>query len=98
MFVEQISIFLENKSGRLAEVTKILGDNQIDISRTEFVPGSHGEFLGCYDSSVDQFYGIRNGFFECFKLAFEFRNERRELRKISAKRYGEYTDSCFCTN
>lgn len=32
MFVEQISIFLENKSGRLAEVTKILGDNQIDIS------------------------------------------------------------------
>jgi len=32
MFVEQISIFLENKSGRLAEVTRILGDNDIDIS------------------------------------------------------------------
>jgi hypothetical protein len=32
MFVEQISIFLENKSGRLAEVTKILGENDIDIS------------------------------------------------------------------
>jgi hypothetical protein len=32
MFVKQISIFLENKSGRLAEVTKILGDNNIDIS------------------------------------------------------------------
>ncbi|NLV37473.1 MAG: ACT domain-containing protein [Clostridiaceae bacterium] len=32
MFVEQISIFLENKSGRLAEVTKILGENHIDIS------------------------------------------------------------------
>ncbi|MFZ5988334.1 MAG: ACT domain-containing protein [Bacillota bacterium] len=32
MLVKQISVFLENKSGRLAEVTKILGDNNIDIS------------------------------------------------------------------
>ena len=32
MYVKQISIFLENKSGRLAEVTSILGDNGIDIS------------------------------------------------------------------
>lgn len=32
MFVKQISIFLENKSGRLAEVTSILGDSGIDIS------------------------------------------------------------------
>ncbi len=32
MFVKQISIFLENKSGRLAEVTSILGGSDIDIS------------------------------------------------------------------
>ncbi len=32
MFVKQISVFLENKSGRLAEVTSILGDKNIDIS------------------------------------------------------------------
>ena len=32
MLVKQISIFLENKSGRLAEVTKTLGENNIDIS------------------------------------------------------------------
>jgi hypothetical protein len=32
MLVKQISIFLENKSGRLADVTKILGKNNIDIS------------------------------------------------------------------
>ncbi|HHV60213.1 MAG TPA: acetolactate synthase [Clostridiaceae bacterium] len=31
MLVNQISIFLENKSGRLAEVTKVLGSNGIDI-------------------------------------------------------------------
>jgi len=32
MYVKQISIFLENKSGRLAEVTSVLGGNGIDIS------------------------------------------------------------------
>ncbi len=32
MLVKQISVFLENKSGRLAEVTKTLGRNDIDIS------------------------------------------------------------------
>lgn len=32
MLVKQISVFLENKSGRLAEVTKRLGENNIDIS------------------------------------------------------------------
>lgn len=32
MLVNQISVFLENKSGRLAEVTRILGSNDIDIS------------------------------------------------------------------
>ncbi len=31
MLVKQISVFLENKSGRLAEVTKTLGSNSIDI-------------------------------------------------------------------
>ena len=31
MKVEQISIFIENKSGRLAEVTRILGEESINI-------------------------------------------------------------------
>ena len=31
MKVKQISVFLENKSGRLAEVTKVLGSNAINI-------------------------------------------------------------------
>ncbi|AGI39565.1 acetolactate synthase [Thermoclostridium stercorarium subsp. thermolacticum DSM 2910] len=31
MPIKQISIFLENKQGRLAEVTRILGDNGLDI-------------------------------------------------------------------
>ncbi|KJS14894.1 MAG: acetolactate synthase [Peptococcaceae bacterium BRH_c4b] len=32
MLVKQLSVFLENKLGRLAEVTKILGEKDIDIS------------------------------------------------------------------
>lgn len=32
MLIKQISIFLENKHGRLAKVTRILGNNNIDIS------------------------------------------------------------------
>ncbi len=31
MKVEQISIFIENKSGRLAEITRILGESTINI-------------------------------------------------------------------
>jgi hypothetical protein len=31
MRVEQIAVFLENKSGRLAEITAILADNKINI-------------------------------------------------------------------
>jgi len=30
--IKQISVFLENKAGRLAEVTKILGENSININ------------------------------------------------------------------
>lgn len=32
MNIKQISVFVENKKGRLAEITKTLADNDIDIS------------------------------------------------------------------
>ena len=31
MIIRQLSIFVENKKGRLAEITKVLSDNNIDI-------------------------------------------------------------------
>jgi len=32
MHVKQVSVFLENKSGRLADVTRVLGSNDINIT------------------------------------------------------------------
>ena len=31
MQIKQLSVFIENKKGRLAEITKVLGENKIDI-------------------------------------------------------------------
>ena len=31
MFVKQISVFIENRPGRLAGITKVLGENSIDL-------------------------------------------------------------------
>lgn len=31
MFIKQISVFMENRPGRLAEITKVLSDNEIDM-------------------------------------------------------------------
>ena len=31
MLVKQISVFMENRPGRLAEITKVLSDNDVDI-------------------------------------------------------------------
>ena len=31
MFIKQISVFMENRPGRLAEITKVLSDNNIDM-------------------------------------------------------------------
>ena len=32
MFIKQVSVFIENVPGKLSEVTKILGENGVDIS------------------------------------------------------------------
>lgn len=41
MSVKQISVFLENKAGRLADVTKVLGANHIDISALSIADTTH---------------------------------------------------------
>ena len=38
MIIKQVSVFLENKSGRLNEVTKILADAGINLSAFYYCP------------------------------------------------------------
>lgn len=53
MISRQLSIFLENKSGRLAEVTKSLGDAQINISAMSIADNSDFGILRCVVSDPD---------------------------------------------
>lgn len=41
MKVRQISVFLENKAGRLLGVTKVLGENKVDISALSIADTTH---------------------------------------------------------
>lgn len=41
MSVAQISVFLENKEGRLADVTRVLGENGIDINALSIADTTH---------------------------------------------------------
>ena len=43
MRVEQIAVFLENKSGRLAEITRILAENERTHSETSAALASLGQ-------------------------------------------------------
>ena len=54
MKVEQISIFIENKSGRLAEVTKVLGDAGVNIRALSLADTSDFGILRLIVNKTDQ--------------------------------------------
>jgi hypothetical protein len=54
MKVEQLSIFIENKSGRLAEVTRILGDVGINIRALALADTSDFGILRLIVNDVEQ--------------------------------------------
>lgn len=56
MLSRQLSIFLENKSGRLAEVTKVLGQANINISAMSIADNSDFGILRCVVSDPDKAY------------------------------------------
>lgn len=53
MSVKQISVFLENKAGRLADVTRVLGSNNIDISALSIADTTHFGILRLIVSDPD---------------------------------------------
>ena len=48
MFIKQVSVFVENETGKLAEITRVLADANIDLKAS------------CIAESVD--FGIRSKF------------------------------------
>ncbi len=58
MLLKQISIFLENKPGKLAEVTKIFEDNNINIRALSMADTSDFGILRIIVPDVDNVYKI----------------------------------------
>lgn len=54
MLAKQLSIFLENKSGRLTEVTEVLGASNINLSAMSIADNSDFGILRCIVSDPDK--------------------------------------------
>ncbi|MEW5803666.1 MAG: ACT domain-containing protein [bacterium] len=58
MIVKQISIFLENRKGRLAEVTKLLGDQKINIRAISLADTSDFGIVRLIVNDMDRAYEV----------------------------------------
>lgn len=56
MLAKQLSVFLENKSGRLTEVTEVLGNAGINLSAMSIADNSDFGILRCVVSDPDKAY------------------------------------------
>ena len=60
MLIDQISIFIENKSGRLANVTRVLGENNINISALSIADTADFGILRLIVNDPDKAYKVLN--------------------------------------
>lgn len=58
MLAKQLSIFLENKSGRLTEVTEVLGKAGVNLSAMSIADNSDFGILRCVVSDPDLAYRV----------------------------------------
>ena len=58
MLAKQLSVFLENKSGRLTEVTDVLGAAGINLSAMSIADNSDFGILRCVVSDPDKAYQV----------------------------------------
>ena len=56
MLAKQLSVFLENKSGRLTEVTDVLGEAGVNLSAMSIADNSDFGILRCIVSDPDKAY------------------------------------------
>ena len=50
-----------------------LKENKVNVCCTEFISCNHRLLFGCYHSSINDLYSIRNCFLKCFILSFKLR-------------------------
>lgn len=58
MLAKQLSVFLENKSGRLTEVTEVLGKAGVNLSAMSIADNSDFGILRCVVSDPDKAYRV----------------------------------------
>ena len=58
MLAKQLSVFLENKSGRLTEVTEVLGAAGVNLSAMSIADNSDFGILRCITSDPDKAYKV----------------------------------------
>lgn len=58
MLAKQLSVFLENKSGRLTEVTEVLGNANINLSAMSIADNSDFGILRCIVSEPERAYQV----------------------------------------
>lgn len=58
MLAKQFSIFLENKSGRLTEVTEVLGKSGVNLTAMSIADNSDFGILRCIVSDPDKAYQL----------------------------------------
>lgn len=58
MLAKQLSVFLENKSGRLTEVTEVLGNAGINLSAMSIADNSDFGILRCIVSDPERAYKV----------------------------------------
>lgn len=61
MKLQQISVFIENQSGRLHEVTRLLGENEINIRALSLADTSDFGILRLIVSNPDKAYDLLKG-------------------------------------
>lgn len=54
MFVKQISVFLENTKGSLLALTKLLGENEIDLIALSIADTEHYGILRCITTDIEK--------------------------------------------
>ena len=60
MLVKQVSIFVENTTGRLADVTRILADNNVDLKASTIADAADFGILRCIVEDADAAKKILN--------------------------------------